>query len=164
MHFKLSKLAFTTRCITTSPETERFLRNQRKLFNTNAIALNRVTLDKGKTGLGITIAGGTDSCYFDNDPGVYVSKIIEGGAAARDKRLHVNDRIMRVDQQPLENVSHEEAVKILTSTGSRVVLEVDQSLHLAQKYPDQLDQCSILTEEARLVGLHDAKQVLLQEK
>jgi len=42
---------------------------------------------QGSTGLGFSIAGGTDSPHVGNDPSVYVTKIIEGGTAAVDGRM-----------------------------------------------------------------------------
>ena len=42
---------------------------------------------QGSTGLGFSIAGGTDSPHVGNDPSLYVTKIIEGGTAAVDGRM-----------------------------------------------------------------------------
>ena len=44
---------------------------------------------QGSTGLGFSIAGGTDSPHVGNDPSVYVTKIIEGGTAAVDGRMRL---------------------------------------------------------------------------
>ena len=44
-------------------------------------------LEKGTTGLGFSIAGGSDNPHVDNDPAIFVTKIIPGGAAANDRRL-----------------------------------------------------------------------------
>ena len=42
---------------------------------------------QGGTGLGFSIAGGTDNPHIDDDPGIYITKIIPGGAAHQDGRL-----------------------------------------------------------------------------
>ena len=42
---------------------------------------------QGTTGLGFSIAGGTDNPHYANDPGIFITKIIAEGAAARDGRL-----------------------------------------------------------------------------
>jgi len=42
---------------------------------------------QGSTGLGFSIAGGTDSPHVGTDPSLYVTKIIEGGTAAVDGRM-----------------------------------------------------------------------------
>ena len=44
---------------------------------------------KGSTGLGFSIAGGTDSPHVGTDPSLYVTKIIEGGTAAIDGRMRL---------------------------------------------------------------------------
>ena len=44
---------------------------------------------QGSTGLGFSIAGGTDSPHVGNDPSLYVTKIIEGGTAAVDGRMRL---------------------------------------------------------------------------
>ncbi|KAJ1369215.1 Discs large 1-like protein [Parelaphostrongylus tenuis] len=50
---------------------------------------------------------------FLADTDIYVTKIIEGGAAYHDGRLGVGDRILAVDDIFLENVTHEYAVNVL---------------------------------------------------
>lgn len=42
---------------------------------------------QGTTGLGFSIGGGTDNPHVDNDYGIYITRIIKGGAAAEDGRL-----------------------------------------------------------------------------
>lgn len=56
-----------------------------------------IELHKGNTGLGFTIAGGTDNEHIDNDHGIFVTKIIPGGAAHQDGRLQVGDKIIMVN-------------------------------------------------------------------
>jgi len=48
------------------------------------------------SGLGFTLAGGLDDQVFPNDNGVFVTKIIEGGAAEIDGRLAIGDRLISV--------------------------------------------------------------------
>lgn len=48
------------------------------------------------SGLGFNIVGGTDQQYVSNDSGIYVSRIKEDGAAARDGRLQEGDKILSV--------------------------------------------------------------------
>lgn len=42
---------------------------------------------QGNSGLGFSIAGGTDNPHIGDDPGIFITKIIPGGAAAEDGRL-----------------------------------------------------------------------------
>uniref|UniRef100_A0A3Q2R1Y7 PDZ domain-containing protein n=1 Tax=Fundulus heteroclitus TaxID=8078 RepID=A0A3Q2R1Y7_FUNHE len=55
---------------------------------------------------------------------IYVTKIIEGGAAHRDGRLQIGDKILAVNHMSLEDVLHEDAVAALKSTGDVVYLKV----------------------------------------
>ncbi|XP_012868584.1 PREDICTED: disks large homolog 4 [Dipodomys ordii] len=48
-----------------------------------------ITLERGNSGLGFSIAGGTDNPHIGDDPSIFITKIIPGGAAAQDGRLSV---------------------------------------------------------------------------
>ena len=47
-------------------------------------------------GLGFSIAGGTDNEHRTGDDGIFVTKIIPGGAAEQDGRLETGDRLIAV--------------------------------------------------------------------
>ncbi|XP_078787444.1 disks large homolog 2 isoform X10 [Oryzias latipes] len=83
-----------------------------------------ITLERSNSGLGFSIAGGTDNPHFGEDPGIYITKIIPGGAAAEDGRLKVNDCILRVNDADVAIVSHGKAVEALKVAGSVVHLYV----------------------------------------
>ncbi|CAG0888138.1 unnamed protein product [Darwinula stevensoni] len=86
-----------------------------------------IVLERGRSGLGFSIAGGTDNPHVDRDPSIYITKIISGGAAAEDKRIQVNDIIVKVNDMNLVNVTHAEAVDALKRAGNIV--------HLIMKRP-----------------------------
>ncbi|XP_059577979.1 disks large homolog 2 isoform X2 [Alligator mississippiensis] len=83
-----------------------------------------ITLERGNSGLGFSIAGGTDNPHIGDDPGIFITKIIPGGAAAEDGRLRVNDCILRVNEFDVSEVSHSKAVEALKEAGSIVRLYV----------------------------------------
>ncbi|XP_067350261.1 disks large homolog 2 isoform X8 [Channa argus] len=83
-----------------------------------------ITLERGNSGLGFSIAGGTDNPHIGDDPGIFITKIIAGGAAAEDGRLRVNDCILRVNDADVSEVSHSKAVEALKVAGSIVRLYV----------------------------------------
>ncbi|XP_005287615.1 disks large homolog 2 isoform X8 [Chrysemys picta bellii] len=83
-----------------------------------------ITLERGNSGLGFSIAGGTDNPHIGDDPGIFITKIIPGGAAAEDGRLRVNDCILRVNEADVSEVSHSKAVEALKEAGSIVRLYV----------------------------------------
>lgn len=48
------------------------------------------------SGLGFSIAGGVGNQHIPGDNSIYVTKIIEGGAAHKDCRLQIGDKILAV--------------------------------------------------------------------
>ncbi|NWH51354.1 DLG2 protein, partial [Fregata magnificens] len=74
--------------------------------------------------LGFSIAGGVGNQHIPGDNSIYVTKIIDGGAAQKDGRLQVGDRLLMVNNYSLEEVTHEEAVAILKNTSDVVYLKV----------------------------------------
>lgn len=85
-----------------------------------------IILTKGTKGLGFSIAGGRENQHVPNDDGIYITKIIDGGAAQQDGRLQVGDKIIRVNETSLEDVTHEEAVAALKKTQDRVVIVISR--------------------------------------
>lgn len=79
-------------------------------------------MEKGKTGLGFSIAGGSDNPHVEDDSSIYVTKILDGGAAALDGRLRKDDIILRVNSTATVNVPHETAVEALKRAGNVVQL------------------------------------------
>lgn len=90
----------------------------------NGSPITEIVLLRGNKGLGFSIAGGRGNQHIPGDNGIYVTKILEYGAAHVDGRLEVGDRLVAVNGTNLENVTHEEAVQALKSTGDRVILAV----------------------------------------
>ncbi|XP_057711139.1 multiple PDZ domain protein [Corythoichthys intestinalis] len=81
-----------------------------------------ITLERGPDGLGFSIVGGYGSPHGDLP--IYVKTVFGKGAAAEDGRLKRGDQIVAVNGQPLEGVTHEEAVGILKRTKGGVLLTV----------------------------------------
>ncbi|XP_055294314.1 disks large homolog 3 [Moschus berezovskii] len=95
-----------------------------------------VNLLKGPKGLGFSIAGGIGNQHIPGDNSIYITKIIEGGAAQKDGRLQIGDRLLAVNNTNLQDVRHEEAVASLKNTSDMVYLKVAKpgSLHLNDMY------------------------------
>ena len=56
-----------------------------------------IDLVKANKGLGFSIAGGVGNQHVPGDNGIYVTKIMEGGAAFLDGRLRVGDKLLAVN-------------------------------------------------------------------
>ncbi|KAA0201990.1 hypothetical protein HAZT_HAZT007571 [Hyalella azteca] len=93
------------------------------------VTMLEVTLQKGDRGLGFSIAGGIGNQHIPGDNGIYITKIMEGGAAHLDGRINVGDKLVAVRDTPtgdvnLESVTHEDAVACLKSTSDTVTLVI----------------------------------------
>ncbi|KAM6442428.1 disks large homolog 1 isoform 8-T8 [Liasis olivaceus] len=95
-----------------------------------------ITLERGNSGLGFSIAGGTDNPHIEDDSGVFITKIIPGGAAAQDGRLRVNDCILRVNEVDVRDVTHSKAVEALKEAGSMVRLYVKRRRQTTERIVD----------------------------
>uniref|UniRef100_A0A8D2QQT3 Discs large MAGUK scaffold protein 1 n=1 Tax=Zosterops lateralis melanops TaxID=1220523 RepID=A0A8D2QQT3_ZOSLA len=92
-----------------------------------------ITLERGNSGLGFSIAGGTDNPHIGDDASIFITKIIAGGAAAQDGRLRVNDCILRVNEVDVRDVTHSRAVEALKEAGSIVRLYVKRRKPVTEK-------------------------------
>ncbi|XP_022530874.1 disks large homolog 1 isoform X22 [Astyanax mexicanus] len=95
-----------------------------------------ITLERGNSGLGFSIAGGTDNPHIGEDPSIFITKIIPGGAAAQDGRLRVNDCILRVNDVNVRDVTHSKAVEALKEAGCIVRLYVRRRKPGSEKIVD----------------------------
>uniref|UniRef100_A0A8C5NF30 Multiple PDZ domain crumbs cell polarity complex component n=1 Tax=Gouania willdenowi TaxID=441366 RepID=A0A8C5NF30_GOUWI len=78
--------------------------------------LHMIELEKGKTGLGLSLAGNRDrSCMS-----VFVVGIDPDGAAGRDRRMVVGDELLEINGQVLHGHSHQNASSIIKSSPSKV--------------------------------------------
>uniref|UniRef100_H2ZDM2 Uncharacterized protein n=1 Tax=Ciona savignyi TaxID=51511 RepID=H2ZDM2_CIOSA len=111
-----------------------FFRGFCKLFSVKI----DVQLVKGTKGLGFSIAGGVGNQHLPGDDGIFVTKIIEGGAAEADGLLQVGDKILSVDAVRVLNMSHETAVSILKSTANVVNLRILRQNNINSPEPADL--------------------------
>lgn len=72
--------------------------------------------------LGISIAGGRGSPL--GDVPIFIAMIQASGVAARTQRLKVGDRIVSINGQPLDGLSHADVVNLLKNAYGRIILQV----------------------------------------
>ncbi|XP_072950089.1 protein lap4 isoform X11 [Epargyreus clarus] len=77
--------------------------------------LVHTTLIRDGAGLGFSIAGGKGSPpYRDDSDAIYISRISPQGAAAKDGKMLVGDKVVSINGVDMENARHEAAVALLT--------------------------------------------------
>lgn len=121
------ELGKTTEVITRSTFTEttttRVTNNQLVLPSCQ----EEIKLVKAGGPLGFSIIGGIDHSslpFGKNQPGIFISKIVQDGAAAKTKRLKVGDRILKVNGTDIQAATHSEAVMALLSPNYEMTLTV----------------------------------------
>ncbi|XP_060791346.1 tyrosine-protein phosphatase non-receptor type 13 isoform X2 [Neoarius graeffei] len=77
-----------------------------------------------KYGLGFQVGGGESAGRMDL--GTIISSITPGGPADVDGRLKPGDRLLKVNNIPVEGLSHEETMEVLQSSPDDVTLLVSQ--------------------------------------
>lgn len=79
-----------------------------------------ITLERGTSGLGFSIAGGTDNPHTGIDTSIFITKLIPGGAASNDGRLCVNDSIVSVCQI-FSKAPHQKKTHTIKQTKSKMI-------------------------------------------
>ncbi|XP_059166972.1 multiple PDZ domain protein-like [Physella acuta] len=79
-----------------------------------------IEIEKGKTGLGLSIVGGSDTLLG----AIIIHEVYEDGAAARDGRLWAGDQILEVNGEDLTEATHNRALQVLRQTPPVVQMAV----------------------------------------
>ncbi|CAG5133714.1 unnamed protein product, partial [Candidula unifasciata] len=79
-----------------------------------------IEIEKGKTGLGLSIVGGSDTLLG----AIIIHEVYEDGAAARDGRLWAGDQILEVNGEDLTDATHNRALQVLRQTPAVVKMAV----------------------------------------
>ncbi|KAJ8361257.1 hypothetical protein SKAU_G00177820 [Synaphobranchus kaupii] len=87
----------------------------------------KVVLHRESGSLGFNIVGGRP-CGENEDgssnEGIFVSKIVENGAADKEGGLQIHDRIMEVNGKDLSKATHEQAVEAFRTAKEPIVVQV----------------------------------------
>lgn len=109
--------------------------------NTSRASLNRLstgelnlskqiihtTLIREENGLGFSISGGIGAPpYKDNSESVYISTIIDGGAADKDGKLLVGDKILSINGMNVDGQEHDQVIAKLTGLERFVRLVIER--------------------------------------
>eukprot|EP00063_Salmo_salar_P030205 XP_014005040.1 PREDICTED: multiple PDZ domain protein-like isoform X2 [Salmo salar] len=118
--------------LNSTPSTSQLLNNVRKPMTVGMTSsqstaaetgMRTVEITRGPTdALGISIAGGKDSPLGDIP--IFLAMIQANGVAAKTHRLKVGDRIVSINSQSLEGLSHGDVVTILKNAYGSIILKV----------------------------------------
>ncbi|KAL1464232.1 hypothetical protein WDU94_003898 [Cyamophila willieti] len=89
------------------------------------------TLIRDQNGLGFSIAGGKGCKSGSNTDTIFRSRITEGGAAERDGKLQIGDRIVSINGVDVEGARHDQAVSMLTGLERFVRIVAERPVSLA---------------------------------
>ncbi|CAH0583088.1 unnamed protein product [Chrysodeixis includens] len=95
--------------------------------------LVHTTLIRDGAGLGFSIAGGKGSPpYRDDSDAIYISRISPQGAAAKDGKMLVGDKVVSINGVDMESAPHEAAVSLLTGHERFVRLVLQRTITTEQ--------------------------------
>nr|CDS30895.1 cell polarity protein,leucine rich repeat [Hymenolepis microstoma] len=98
-----------------------------------AMQLIKCTLHRDWSGLGFSIAGGRGVLGPQADAStIYISRIVEGGAADKTGQLRVGDQLYKINGIDVRNARHDQVITLLTGAGPNVELEVLRKLIASQ--------------------------------
>ncbi|XP_045543320.1 multiple PDZ domain protein isoform X2 [Salmo salar] len=118
--------------LNSTPSTSQLLNNARKPMTESMtssksagaeMGVRTVEITRGPTdALGISIAGGKGSPLGDIP--IFVAMIQANGVAAKTHRLKVGDRIVSINAQSLDGLSHGDVVTMLKNAYGSIILQV----------------------------------------
>ncbi|XP_047379862.1 multiple PDZ domain protein isoform X5 [Sciurus carolinensis] len=91
-------------------------KNIRERYGTLIGELHMIELEKGRSGLGLSLAGNKDRTRMS----VFIVGIDPNGAAGRDGRLQIADELLEINGQILYGRSHQNASSIIKCAPSKV--------------------------------------------
>nr|XP_057928147.1 inaD-like protein [Doryrhamphus excisus] len=92
--------------------------------------------------LGVSIAGGRGSPLGDTP--IFIAMIQDDGAAAKTQQLKVGDRLVSVNNQSVEGLSHDDVVNMMKHTHGDICLQVVADTNMSAIF-SQLDNMSTLS-------------------
>ncbi|KAI1891912.1 hypothetical protein AGOR_G00148600 [Albula goreensis] len=129
-HASANSTSATTLPQGSTPSVSHFLNNARRPMPEAVrkpagadTGLRAVEITRGPTdALGISIAGGKGSPLGDIP--IFIAMIQANGVAARTHKLKVGDRIVSINGQPLDGLSHGDVVNMLKNAFGSISLQV----------------------------------------
>lgn len=116
------------------------------------------TLIRDSSGLGFSIRGGKDGKAFkEGTDSVYISRIAEGGAAEKDGKIRVGDKILKIGSNDVEGATHKSVVSWLMTQDRFVRLVLEREVDSSYEGDDvSLYQPTTRSSSSNLSGLYSS--------
>lgn len=97
-----------------------------------------------ENGYGFNIIGGIDQPYLPNDSGIFISKIGRKGSASKNGMLAIGDKILSVNGESCEGVTHHSTLEMFHKALDKVdlVIQPHAEAYLRQQYLASLNRSS----------------------
>lgn len=116
------------------------------------------TLIRDSSGLGFSIRGGKDGKAFrEGTDSVFISRIAEGGAAEKDGKIRVGDKILKIGSNDVEGATHKNVVSWLMTQDRFVRLVLEREVDANYEGDDVSPyQSATRASSSNLSGLHSS--------
>ncbi|KAL4149191.1 hypothetical protein QTP88_003189 [Uroleucon formosanum] len=145
-------LGRVTETITKSTFTETVVTRVTDNDLAKSIIIENVTLVKEGGSWGFSIIGGTDHPCIPfglQEHGIFISHIVRGGIAESSGKLRMGDRLLKVNNEDVTKMTHQDAVLTLLKPTEEITLTVQHD-----PLPDNFQELTIVREASEKLGMH----------
>ncbi|XP_015379845.1 PREDICTED: protein scribble homolog isoform X4 [Diuraphis noxia] len=130
----------------------RKLVSQSSSISSDSESVQNVTLVKEGGSWGFSIIGGTDHPCIPfglQEHGIFISHIVRGGIAESSGKLRMGDRLLKVNEEDVTKMTHQDAVLTLLKPTEEITLTVQHD-----PLPDNFQELTIVREANEKLGMH----------
>lgn len=118
----------------------------------------RLVLHRAAGSLGFNIIGGRpcmDNQDRSSNEGIFVSKVVESGPAAKDGGLQIQDQILEVNGKDLSRATHDQAVEAFKTAQEPIVVQVLRRTPRTRMFPPMEQQLVDTGTQTDITFLHN---------
>ncbi|XP_060879941.1 protein lap4-like isoform X4 [Metopolophium dirhodum] len=145
-------LGRVTETITKSTFTETVVTRVTDNDLAKSVIIENVTLVKEGGSWGFSIIGGTDHPCIPfglQEHGIFISHIVRSGIAESSGKLRMGDRLLKVNEEDVTKMTHQDAVLTLLKPTEEITLTVQHD-----PLPDNFQELTIVREASEKLGMH----------
>ncbi|XP_060836590.1 protein scribble homolog isoform X4 [Rhopalosiphum padi] len=130
----------------------RKLVSQSSSISSDSESVQNVTLVKEGGSWGFSIIGGTDHPCIPfglQEHGIFISHIVRNGIAESSGKLRMGDRLLKVNEEDVTKMTHQDAVLTLLKPTEEITLTVQHD-----PLPENFQELTIVREASEKLGMH----------